>query len=138
MEKQNEKNAKLYMEACRENKNRLKLEDEKTVSRQKIAMLEKELKEQFSCRTRIEELCRKEGELRASLTSEIEEKAKVVKELKTMDQRGTAKLEDLKNEVEHEKKLTEEWKERCIKNERQKSITDQVDVISHLLTDRNT
>ena len=117
------------MDTYKESKTRAQFEEERNMAQQKVAHLEKQIKDQFTYSAGIEDQYKKGKEIQTTLNNEIEEKTKAIKEFKNMYQRNATKIDDLKLELEAEKKLTEEWKARCIKSEVQRSMSDQVEVI---------
>ncbi len=121
------------MDTCKESKLRAQCEEERNVARQKIVLLEKEAKEHQAYRTALEDHCKKLEDSQGALKAASEEQVKTVKELKITCEKHLATVADLKKEIEAEKKLAEEWKTQCAKNEVQKGMSDQVEVLTFLL-----
>ena len=116
------------MDACKENKLRVQCEDERNLARQKIVMLEKEIKEQAIYRSTLEEQKKMTEEAETILKTRVDERTKDLQELRAQCQKSLARTDELRREVEHEKKLTEECQLRCTKGNVQKGPSEQVEV----------
>lgn len=116
------------MDSCKEGKQRQKYENECIVLRQKLAILEEELKEHKNHSTALEEQCKRHEKLHQSNKETLEEQAKANRDLELLAAKCSAKVEDLKKEIEVEKKLTEELQVKNQKINLQKSHAEQVDV----------
>lgn len=116
------------MDSCKEGKQKQKYENECKVLRQKLNVLETEIKELKNLNTSLQEQCKQHEKLHLSTKEILEEQAKANKDLEVLSSKYSAKIEDLKKEIEHEKKLTEELQTRNQKSNMQKNLSEQVDV----------
>ena len=127
------------MDSCKESKLRAQCEEERNQARLKVVLLEKEIKEHFAYSSATEKQCKDIDENQKTIKTKYEQQLSEGSELKIVAEKYLAKIEDLKKEVEAEKKLTEDWKSRFTKSEAQKGMSDQVDVlpIIRLTSNRN-
>jgi len=124
------------MDSCKESKLRAQSEEERNLIKQKVILQEKEISELKTAKQNIEEFCRKlEGEQVASKFN-FEEQMNNFKELRAVCEKHLAKIEDLKKEIESEKKLAEEWQSRALKSESQKPNQDSAEVFFLILLNK--
>lgn len=116
------------MGSCKENRQRVRCENECKLLAQRIDSLEQEVQEQKNYTETLEQQLKACEELQKTTKATLEEQTRLNKESEILCNKYLAKIEDLKKELDEEKKLAEEWETKHLRNNAQSNFPSQVDV----------
>eukprot|EP01022_Parablepharisma_sp_SALTPOND_P027858 TRINITY_DN68199_c0_g1_i1.p1 TRINITY_DN68199_c0_g1~~TRINITY_DN68199_c0_g1_i1.p1 ORF type:complete len:578 (+),score=35.14 TRINITY_DN68199_c0_g1_i1:378-2111(+) len=126
VEELNGKVVQFMSDIIKEGKLRIQLDDSKKAALQKISYLEKEAVMHKKLETELETTIERYKKLIETMTKENTEKDKIILNMKEKCMKNQAKIEETRKELEYEKKVSEEWQAKYVKNQNEKNVSNQL------------